>query len=237
MSHTYYYFYDRAFPIEVTQKTIDLTSATFRANQELWENSALKQFFSRIDPEKNVNIIDIGAQTGLYSLYAKFLPRANFFAFEPFKPTFDVLNENLILNGITNVSTKNIALADHKGSAILSVCNSHNGLHSLTTTPLRFSDVTQISVETSTLDTEFFEKGIPVHFIKIDTEGGEYAILKGGINTLRTYKPMIQLEWNLTNMRQTGVTEDQLSELLDSLGYKQIGCEDEERLFSCTNEN
>ena len=231
MPQTYYYFNDRDYPINVTQETVEITPYTFQPDNTLWETRALKQFFSRIDPEANVNIADIGAQSGLYSLYAKYLPRANFFAFEPFPTTFGLLNDNIALNEINNVFPKNIALSDSVGTATLNVCKSHFGLHTLGATPLRFSDIERVPVPTSTLDAEFYEKGIPVHFIKIDTEGGEFAILHGGLQTLRTYKPVLQLEWNLTNMRQAGVSEDQLATLLDSLGYKQIGCEDEERLF------
>lgn len=234
MPQTYYYFNDHAFPIDVTQETVEITPYTFQPDKTLWENRALKQFFSRIDSEENVNIADVGAQSGLYSLYAKYLPRANFFSFEPFETTFNLLKDNLLLNELNNVFPKNVALADQVGTATLNVCKSHFGLHTLGSTPLRFSDVERVPVPTSTLDAEFYDKGIPVHYIKIDTEGGELAILRGGVKTLRTYKPVLQLEWNITNMRQAGVSEDQLSSLLDSLSYKQIGCEDEERLFACT---
>jgi len=233
MSHTYYYFNDHTFPINVTQGTVEQTPYTFQPDKTLWENHALKQFFSRIDSLANINIADVGAQSGLYSLYAKYLPCANFFAFEPFETTFNLLKDNLALNEINNVFPKNIALADKVGTSILNVCKSHFGLHTLGATPLRFSDIERVPVQTSTLDAEFYDKGIPVHFIKIDTEGGELAILRGGIQTLRAYKPVLQLEWNLTNMRQAGASEEQLSALLHSLDYKQISCENEERLFVC----
>jgi FkbM family methyltransferase len=234
MPKTYNYFNDPALPIAVTDDSVRILPNTFLSNNELWENKALHQFFSRINANSSVNIVDIGAQAGLYSLYAKYLPLANFFAFEPFKQSYDLLQDNLILNGISNVFTFNIALAETSGTAVLNTCKSHFGLHTLGATPLRFSDIEPMVVTTSTLDTEFFDKGIPVHFIKIDTEGGEFMILKGGMNTLAAYKPVIQLEWNLINMQQAGISENQLATLLDSLGYKQIGCEDEERLFACS---
>lgn len=51
--------------------------------------------------------------------------------------------------------------------------------------PLRFNDIEPVNVKTTTLDLFFDE--IPVHYIKIDTEGYEYFILKGGKNIITKY--------------------------------------------------
>ncbi len=231
MSKTFYYFQDGDFPINVTEETVAVTPYTFQSNCEMWETKSLKQFFSQVPTDKFVNIVDIGAQSGLYSLFAKYLPRATFFAFEPFPQTFKLLNDNIALNNLNNVIPQNIAISDKVGEATLNICKSHNGLHTLGENPLRFSDIDRLTVKTSTLDNLFWERGIPVHFIKIDTEGGEYRILKGAIETLRNYKPVIQLEWNITNMKQANVSENMLNDLLSSLGYNCIGFVEEEKLF------
>ena len=107
----YYYFNDPNYPIYVTDKTIEITPYTFHKNGQLWEQPSLHQFFSKID-NKKYNIVDIGAQSGFYSLYAKYLPNSTFYAFEPFKETFDLLNDNLILNGITNLISFNIGISN-----------------------------------------------------------------------------------------------------------------------------
>ena len=77
----------------------------------------------------------------------------------------------------------------------------------------------------------FFNKNIPVHFIKIDTEGWEYNILKGAGNTIKKYRPVIQLEWNITNMKECNVNEDDLSSLLKNYGYYEKSIANEEKLF------
>ena len=77
----------------------------------------------------------------------------------------------------------------------------------------------------------FYNQNIPVHYIKIDTEGHEYYILKGGINTITKYRPTIQLEWNVTNMRQCDVTEEMMRTILQELNYKEVGFVEEEKLF------
>jgi hypothetical protein len=97
--------------------------------------------------------------------------------------------------------------------------------------PLRFNDVESIDIETKTLDELFYDQNIPVHFLKIDTEGGEYAILKGGIKTIKTYKPIIQLEWNPTNQKQCGSCAAMFFDLFQELGYKATTLNNEELII------
>jgi hypothetical protein len=44
----------------------------------MWEEDSINYFYDNIPLDKPVNILDIGAQTGLYTLYAKYLPKASF---------------------------------------------------------------------------------------------------------------------------------------------------------------
>lgn len=226
----YYYFNDPNYPIYVTDKTIEITPYTFNKNGQLWEQPSLHQFFSKID-NKNYNIVDIGGQSGLYSLYAKYLPNSTFYTFEPFIETFNLLNDNLMLNKVTNVRTYNIGLSDTSGIAILNTSINHNGLHTMGKTPLRFNDIKTIDINIDTIDNRFYHKNIPIHFIKIDTEGWEYNILKGGELTIKKYRPIIQLEWNITNMKQCDINENELLNLLKNYNYYEHSMIEEEKLF------
>lgn len=40
------------------------------------------------------------------------------------------------------------------------------------------------------------------------------------------------MEWNITNMKQCDVSENMLTDLLEELGYAQIGSVEEEKLFA-----
>lgn len=222
MDHkTYYYFEDLNYPIKVTNETTQLTKFTFLEDGKMWESESIKNFYNLIDNRCDYNIIDIGAQSGSYTLFAKYLPLSTFYAFEPFPESFKLLNDNIKLNEITNVKTFNLGMSNEVGTTILNTCISHNGLHTIGNKLNRFSDVKSININTATLDSMFFDKNIKVDFIKIDTEGYEYYILKGGINTIKTYKPIIQLEWNKINMDQCNVTEEMLDNLINDLGYNK----------------
>ena len=230
MSYKYYYFNNKQYPIFVTKKTKEITPYTFQPNGTMWENASIRQFFSCIN-NNNYNIVDIGAQSGLYSLFAKYLPNSTFYSFEPFIDTYNCLNDNLKLNNINNVKTFNVGISDISGTNTLNTSKGHNGLHTMGSNPLRFNDINPITINTTTLDDFFFNKNIPVHFIKIDTEGWEYNILKGAGNTIKKYRPAIQLEWNITNMKQCNVNEDDLLSLLKNYGYYEKSIANEEKLF------
>jgi FkbM family methyltransferase len=226
---TYYYFQDKDYPVLLSQDTLEKTPVSF-SNGIMWEEESIKYFYDCVPVDKKVNILDIGAQSGLYSLYAKFLPLATFYAFEPFIPTFDLLNENIQLNNITNIHTYNLGLSNKKENTVLNTSLSHNGLHTLGN-PLRFSDVLDIEIEVDTIDNLFFDRDIPLDFIKIDTEGWEYFILKGGEKTIKKYKPMIQLEWVDINMKQCNVSEAMLNLYIDEIGYMKQNFTNEELII------
>ena len=175
---TYYYNHKNVnFPVSVTEETLRVTPHSFFKNETTWEESSIYYFYDSVPVDKKATILDIGAQSGLYTLYAKHLPKCKFYAFEPFPDTYKLLNDNISLNNINNVMTYNIGISNYKGETILNTSASHNGLHTLGSTPLRFNDVHPIKINVDTIDNIFYNNDIPVDFIKIDTEGWEYFIL------------------------------------------------------------
>jgi len=219
MSIAYVFDYNDNENILITTKTVDYGNSSFKKNTVIWEKESLSYFFNLIDKNKKVNIVDIGANVGLYSLYAKHLPNSQFYSYEPFNFTYNLLNDNIKLNNISNIKTYNIGLSDNKGKTILNVCLSQDGLNTMGKIPLRFNDINPVEVEIDTLDNIFYNNNIAVDFIKIDTEGYEYYILKGGEKTIKKYKPTIQLEFCVTNMHQCNITPKQLHNYITELGY------------------
>jgi len=228
----YFYFNDKRWPIKVTRETTEVTPYTFQPDMTMWETTSIHQFFSQIDPEGEFNIADVGAQSGSYTLLAKYLPKSTFYSFEPFKKSYKCLLDNIELNGLKNVSTFEVALSNVSGSSVLNTSAGHNGLHTLGGTPMRFDDVVPVEIQTRTLDEFFHDVDRPLHFMKIDTEGWEFHVLEGGRKTLEKYKPVIQMEWVPVNMKQCGVSEHDLSELMRTLGYREASARGEEKLYT-----
>ena len=219
---TFYYNHrNPKYPIHVTDETLVVSPTTFMKNGQLWEEESVNYFYDNIPTDRPVTIVDIGAQCGLYTLYAKYLPNSQFYAFEPFPRSYKVLRDNITLNRIPNVRTRNIGISNHAGETILNTSKSHNGLHTLGTNIIRFDDAVPVTIHVEPLDTIFYDNNIPVDFIKIDTEGWEYFILQGGEKTIQKYKPMIQLEWSKDNMKQCNVNMAEFGTYIDTIGYKK----------------
>ena len=218
----------------VTNDTTILTPATFHTNGCIWEFDQIGIFYKVIESSniENPVVVDIGAQTGLYTLLAKYLPKATFYSFEPYKPCYLELCKNIKINNIKNVLTYEMAVSDDCKEKILKVPD-HKGLNTLGRNPIRFDvkESEKFTVECTTLDSMFYDKKQKVDFIKCDTEGWEYYVLKGGLNTIKKYKPVLQLEYNETNMNQCDVDKSQYNNLLSNLGYKLYYSCDEENIY------
>lgn len=200
---------------------------------ELWETEQPGIFCNHIQRYKNTAnpwiFLDIGAQVGLYAVYVgkRFPSTVALVAFEAFPDAIPFLRETLALNNIPQCTVVPRAVSNVSQSSVsFQSCLSHNGLHTLGAQPHRFHDVHPISVETTTLDDHFSENPEdrdPVHALKIDTEGWEYFILEGARRLIETDRPLIQLEWNETNMAQCSVCPAQLEAWIQEHRYHRAG--------------
>lgn len=129
----------------------------------------------------------IGAEKGLYtSLALEFCKEVH--SFEPLPEFFEVLKNRFLK--YSNVYLNNLALADKTGKVMF--CKA----------PTTFiEDVKkfykkrseEIEVSTITLDEYILEYQKP-NFIKMDVEGAEHLILKGGKNFFKENSPIIAME-------------------------------------------
>ena len=135
--------------------------------------------------KEGMNIIDIGANVGVYTVLAaeKVGKNGKVIAVEPEPKNYKRLIENINLNGFKNIIPQNIALTDHEGSERLYLSSS-SGSHSLSP---KEDTISSIEVSLKTLDNLLEELNLKkIDIIKIDTEGSEIPILKGAEKTLKT---------------------------------------------------
>jgi FkbM family methyltransferase len=227
----YEFSYPRNCKVYVTDETVNIAPVTFSKNGSYFEPESIDYFFSLVEQKPgDINVVDVGAQVGLYTLYAKNLPNVHFYSFEPNLETFNVLNQNCILNNINNVTLFNKGLGENSG--ILDLLIPHNpeekGLCCFTKTPIRFNSFREEQVEVTTLDDIFYNNNKSCDFIKCDTEGYELRVLKGGYETLKKYKPELFIEVCDANLRQCNITKEELFGFLYDLGYKFITNKDNE---------
>ncbi len=136
---------------------------------------------------------DIGANVGLYTVYAAVLRGARVWAFEPLASNYHVLNMNIELNGMAETARAFcLAFADHTGCDVLNVQSSKAGEAQCSFeepindsgehfTPKFLQGMIGYSID------EFIERFNPEfpHHMKIDVDGIEEKIVAGATKTLR----------------------------------------------------
>ena len=123
-------------------------------------------------------IVDVGAGLGDFTAYAaQRCPHGRVLAYEPFPESFALLQQNVSLNNLRNVEANPWAIAANSGPLGLNIGLGEAVQHSTTR-----AGANTIEVQAITLQQVFDEYGFDCcDFLKMDIEGGEYAIF-GGLN-------------------------------------------------------
>jgi FkbM family methyltransferase len=170
-----------------------------------------------------MSVLDIGAHHGYYALLASRLvgPTGRVFAFEPSPREQKALRLNLILNRCKNVFVQALALSDAETQADLYVVNGAlTGFNSLKP-PGVSSPIIQVKVNVKRLDDWLQQASVGrVDFIKLDVEGGELAVLKGGVHFLEQRpRPVILVEMEDARSEPWGHRARDTASLLRDRGF------------------
>jgi FkbM family methyltransferase len=166
---------------------------------------------------------DIGANFGIYSvLMAQKYP---VYAFEPNTKIFKHLQKTAKGKTITPF---NIALADYNGKADFFVPEEAtmgsltNWTHDEDMSGItRYAgDVSKTEVKVSTMDDFVVQNNLPLpNFIKLDVEGAEICIFRGGRKTIEKGRPIIFFEVSACLWEKMGSSHQEGFEFFRSLKY------------------
>jgi FkbM family methyltransferase len=193
--------------------------AAYHAFRGVPDPGVAQRFQSLIRP--GMVVVDVGANIGMYTLYAARLlaSRGKVYSFEPAPRTFQILKDNVQVNGLLElgvVELRQVAVTDKAGAAHLAVFADDCGHNTL------FFDgdnVQHVSVSTVTLDQALAgEKSIDI--VKIDAEGSEPLILRG-MRQILDHNPRIRilLEFAPIHLRRAGIDPRQFLADLSSMGF------------------
>lgn len=143
--------------------------------------------------------MDIGANVGLWSK-----PLTRYFnktiIFEPLKNHYECLFKNLESINSSKYDFYNQCLSDMEKTVTMERADINCGqsrvideLNSFLPKYKKWQKGDQITKKAMPLD-KFIDKYENLDFIKIDVEGHEAKVLKGGIETIKKHKPIIMLE-------------------------------------------
>lgn len=185
-----------------------------------WERDETYWFLRTVKPGDT--IVDVGANAGYYTVIGSKLvgDKGKVYAFEPEPATFELLQKNVRLNGLTNVVLEQKALSNRKGTLKIFIADMNKGDHRIYQ-PEGESRPT-VDVETVRLDEYLKDQKPRVDLIKIDTQGAEGVILEGmkGLLEGRTDGPTIFMEFWPHGLHGMGTDAGDLLKTLQSYKYK-----------------
>lgn len=170
--------------------------------------------------------LDIGANIGLMSVIASNYvgTKGIVYAVEANPHTVPILQANVDLNACKNVEVIPVALSDTSGTAVLfENWKVNRGGASLIS---QSSEERGVEVKMERLD-DLFDENTPVQLVKIDVEGFEPQVLRGGMNWFRKQQPVFIIEVSEKREKEVGPSPAEVMELVQTIGgysfYKQKG--------------
>jgi FkbM family methyltransferase len=176
----------------VVPHSLNLITTYVLCEQADWFEDEIK--FIRLLLKPNQKAIDIGANYGLFTLsMAKLVgPGGRIWAFEPASSTAALLSESVAINGFSHVVLDRRALSEHAGIAQLSL-HRNSELNELVREGAAAG--TSETVTLISLDDAMHEHGwSDIELVKMDAEGEEAAIIRGGRHFFETQSPLVQYE-------------------------------------------
>ncbi len=174
-------------------------------------------------------ILDIGANMGSFTIpLAYYNPQYTFMAFEPQRMVYYQLCGNVAINKLNNVLVNNIALGSKRDELLIDMPDYENetniGAFSLDKEVREHNDYlcntkgVKQKVDVLTLDEFLSYENIVL--IKIDVEGMELDVIKGGLDVLKrnNYPPILFESWESKPWFKP--RRQELFDFLEDLGYE-----------------
>jgi FkbM family methyltransferase len=144
-------------------------------------------------------VLDIGAYIGTHALaFSNFVgPEGQVHSFEPQRISFQILKQNLAQNHLSHAMAHHAAIGaqcDRIDLLPLNVEAAHNfGSYALASSEVTAASSQAEAVDVISIDSLNLER---CDFIKIDVEGLEHQVVKGGEKTIKRFEPIIYGECN-----------------------------------------
>jgi len=159
--------------------------------------------------------VDVGCHLGdILEIMLKYAPKGTFYAFEPLQDFYEYLCTTF--GNRENITISNIALSDNRGESSFNyvITNpGYSGFKKRLYAGDKKEEDTTITVTTDLMDSVF--KNVAVDFIKIDVEGAELQVLRGGRELIKRCRPFIVFEHGLGAADCYGTKPEDVFDLLN----------------------
>lgn len=165
-------------------------------------------------------IFDIGTNVGEVLLNAARMtgPHGQVYGFEPDPLNLKRCLRNISLNSFKNASVSPEGLGQVVGKSRMVVASPRNrGGNRISESPAAESFTVKISTMDKFVEENLIEK---LDLVKMDVEGFEHRVLKGGDLALKRFRPKMFLEIDDDNLRAQDSSAASLVAHIEGLGYK-----------------
>lgn len=161
------------------------------ADRMIFKEVFLHEIYSKygIEVEENDTVIDIGANVGMFSLYASQKTKSGkVYAFEPFEENYQMLVKQIEGNKLTNIIANKKGLLNIEGKKDLFLSGINTGGHSI-----QFEQKAgKVTIDVTTLTKYCQENNIhTIDYLKIDCEGSEFDILQHDPSILQRVRKLV----------------------------------------------
>lgn len=161
------------------------------------------------------NCIDVGCHIGsMLSVILRLAPGGQHMAFEPIAKKARWLRRKF-----PEVDVHNCALGEQAGQVTFYENVKRSGFSGMRRHEWGDGEVVETKIECRRLDDAVDPKR-PVHFIKVDVEGGELGVFRGARRTLEQQRPLLVFECTGSGLEAFGCTAQQLFDYLFELDYR-----------------
>ena len=187
--------------------------------------------------ERNDVVVDIGANNGVFTLFASSKTRNAIHAIEPSPRNVAILRHNIAVNGLHNVTVHECAVSDTVGSAklFLNAADGQQNLLSEHVIPdrikqyrdrpdlkhiLSYTDEAEsfIEVPTTTLPAIIDSNNLEqIDFLKLDCEGAESSILRSTPEAYLKRVKKIAMEFH---DHLSDINHEELQRILQGVGFR-----------------
>jgi FkbM family methyltransferase len=163
--------------------------------EEGWEKVSM-DIWKKLSKDANC-ILDIGANTGVYSLVAASInPDAEIFAFEPVQRTASIFKTNLELNPALNIELFEVAVSNNSGTATFYDLPTNSQYSASLNKDMLATYSERISYDVTIVKLDDLEelKNKKIDLIKLDVEMHEPEAIEGMIEIIKSNEPTFLIE-------------------------------------------
>lgn len=171
--------------------------------------------------KKNFYVIDVGTNIGWVALnFAKLSENGKVIGFEPDPYNYSVCKSNSDRNALSNLTILPYGLGETSGQVMMEVRTPDNrGGNRIA--PKNASGSVNVQIKRLD-DIEEIASLSSINLMKLDVEGYELKVLRGALNTIQKYKPILFIELDDDNLLDQGDSATSLVSFLEVNGYSSI---------------